>query len=58
MEGSVDCKKSDPMVLNVFFVLFTEPVGYFFFFVGCWAGIRMFLHEQGACQNYMKRFPL
>ena len=26
MEGSVDCKKLELMVLNVGFVLFTEPV--------------------------------
>ena len=26
------------------------------FAFGCWAGIKMFLHEKGACQNDMKQF--
>ena len=25
---------------------------------GCWAGIKMFLHEKGACQNDMKTVSL
>ena len=25
------------------------------FAFGCWAGIKMFLHEKGACQNDMKK---
>ena len=24
------------------------------FAFGCWAGIKMFLHEKGACQNDMR----
>ena len=50
------------------FVLFTEPVTEPFVFFngpvaemfafGCWAGIKMFLHEKGACQNDMKTVSL
>ena len=28
------------------------------FAFGCWAGIKMFLHEKGACQNDMKTVSL
>ena len=28
------------------------------FAFGCWAGINMFLHEKGACQNDMKTVSL
>ena len=28
------------------------------FAFGCWAGIKMFLHEKGACQNDMKAVSL
>ena len=28
------------------------------FAFGCWAGIKMFLHEKGACQNEMKTVSL
>ena len=28
------------------------------FAFGCWAGIEMFLHEKGACQNDMKTVSL
>ena len=50
------------------FVLFTEPVtepfvlltgaGSGMFAFGCWAGLKMFLHEKGACQNDMKTVSL
>ena len=28
------------------------------FAFGCWAGLKMFLHEKGACQNDMKTVSL
>ena len=27
------------------------------FAFGCWAGVKMFLHEKGACQNGNHRLP-
>ena len=66
VEGSVDCKKLELMVLNVVF-LFTEPVTEPFVLLNgpvakwlrlVWAGIKMFLHEKGACQNDMKTVSL
>ena len=48
MEQSADCKKLDPMGLNL--VLFSEPVAKK---IGCLAGIRMFLHENAECRDDM-----
>ena len=39
------------------FVLLNGPVAECLHF-GCWAGIKMFLHEKGACQNDMKTVSL
>jgi hypothetical protein len=52
IEVSVHCKKLHLMGLNV--VLFCFWAGSkTFSFAGCWAGIRMFLHENTACRNDM-----
>ena len=65
VEGSVDSKKLELMVLNV--VLFTEPVTEPFVLLnGPVANVcvrllgrhKMFVHEKGACRNDKKTFSL